>query len=196
MYKNKQVRMIFAQTLNRVIGINGTLPWYCPADMKIFRGLTHGCCVIMGRKTWESLPERNRPLKGRMNIVISRTEGYVAEGATVYKSLEEALDHAPEPIVIIGGGELYSQAMQWADEISVSQMAIALMTNQYKVEELTFAPQIDESVFGMDTVLDYASEVVDLPSGGKYTTPAFHHVTYRRLPKNSMPDSMRSHVLG
>lgn len=180
MYKNKEVRMILAQSLNQVIGVKGRLPWYVPEDMRIFRSLTHGCCVIMGRKTWESLPEKVRPLRGRKNIVISRDLEYKAPGAMVLQSLEKALEIAPEPIVIIGGGELYSIGMQYADEISVSQIQCVINPNDYEEGELTFAPALTEGEFGVTNLLPYAAEDVRLDDGKIYKAPAFQHITYRR----------------
>lgn len=180
MYENKEVRMILAQSLNRVIGIKGKLPWTCPDDMKLFRALTHGCCVIMGRKTWESLPQKVRPLKGRKNIVISRTEGFKAEGATVCKSLDDALQHAPQPIIIIGGGDLYNQAMPFVDEIAVSLMQTIIDTSAYNSDDVVFAPEIKESEFGIHTVLAYPEKKIPLADGKVYTAPGFRHITYKR----------------
>lgn len=104
----------------------GTLPWHLPEDMKHFRELTTGKPVIMGRKTWESLPERFRPLPGRLNLVVTRNAAYVAPGATVVGSVEDALaacGAAPEAFVI-GGAELYRQAMALADALEITEVGI------------------------------------------------------------------------
>lgn len=108
------------QESDRGIGYQGNLLYHLPEDMKHFRNTTTGHIVIMGRKTWESIPEKFRPLPNRENIVITRQTDYVARGAKVVSSLDEALDsahnHFPDKeIFIIGGGELYAQAITRAD---------------------------------------------------------------------------------
>src|SRR5574344_2581894 len=89
-----QIALIYAVAANGVIGRNGSMPWHVPEDLAHFRALTSGCPVIMGRKTWDSLPERFRPLPGRRNIVITRQSDWQAEGATTVHSLEQALQAA------------------------------------------------------------------------------------------------------
>jgi dihydrofolate reductase len=104
---------------NRALGKDGQLLWQIPDDLKRFKAITSGHPVIMGRKTWESLPEKFRPLPGRLNIVVTRQEGYEATGAEVCASLETALamaqgTHAAEggmEVFVIGGGELYKEAL-------------------------------------------------------------------------------------
>ena len=101
---------------NRVIGINNTLPWHLPADLKHFRQITTGHHVIMGRRNYESI---GKPLPNRTNIVVTRNRNYRAPGCVVTHSLEEALEHAhadPE-IFIIGGAELYRQSFAHADRL-------------------------------------------------------------------------------
>jgi dihydrofolate reductase len=100
----------------RAIGRDGKLLWRIPEDMARFKVCTVGHPVIMGRKTWESLPERFRPLSGRTNIVVTRDQAYTAEGGTVVHSLEAAFTVAKssdgaEEIFVIGGGELYREAL-------------------------------------------------------------------------------------
>lgn len=109
-------------TGTRAIGKNGRLLWHVPDDMKRFKALTTGHPVIMGRKTWESLPERFRPLPKRANIVVTRQVGYVAPGAVVADSLEAARAAAARAagaaeIFVIGGGELYAAALPHADRL-------------------------------------------------------------------------------
>jgi dihydrofolate reductase len=124
--------LIAAMARDRVIGREvdgvGTLPWHLPEDMKHFRELTTGKPVIMGRKTWESLPERFRPLPGRHNIVVTRNPSYAAPGATVAGSVEAALEAcgaAPEAFVI-GGAELYRQAIGRADRLEITEIDLAV----------------------------------------------------------------------
>ena len=105
--------LIAAVARNRVIGKDNQLLWHLPEDMKHFREVTRGKPVIMGRKTWESLPEKFRPLPGRHNIVVSRNLDYKAPGATLVSSLEDAIDltrSADETFVI--GGETLSTLLK------------------------------------------------------------------------------------
>ena len=119
------VFLIAAVARNNAIGKDGALPWHLPEDMKYFRETTRGKPVIMGRKTWESLPERFRPLPGRTNIVLSRNGNYAANGATVVASLEEALHAAAdaEEVFVIGGAELYRQALPIAQRLYLTELA-------------------------------------------------------------------------
>src|ERR1700712_3211251 len=116
--------LVWAQTSTGVIGEAGSMPWHLPEDMKHFSRLTTGHPVIMGRKTWESFPDKYRPLPGRTNIVITRHEGWAgtpeAEGAVAVRSLDDALlesQFAPgqEMVWIIGGGEIFTQSLDLAD---------------------------------------------------------------------------------
>ena len=121
-YESGRIALIAAIGKNRELGRSGELVWHLPDDMRHFKELTLGHPVIMGRKTWESLPERFRPLPDRTNIVVTRQEGYTAEGATVDASLEDALASAAladgvDEIFIIGGGELYAAALPLADRL-------------------------------------------------------------------------------
>jgi dihydrofolate reductase len=105
---------------SRAIGKENKLLWHIPEDMKRFKALTVGHPVIMGRKTWESLPEKFRPLPQRANIVVTRDLAYEARGASIASSLEEAIAKAKkaegsEEIFIIGGGQLYAEALPLAD---------------------------------------------------------------------------------
>ncbi|HRH74238.1 MAG TPA: dihydrofolate reductase, partial [Zoogloea sp.] len=99
--------LIAACGRGRVIGIDNRLPWHLPEDMKFFRETTRGKPVIMGRKTWESLPDAFRPLPGRLNIVVSRNAGFQAAGGTVVGSLPEALSAARDANIafVIGVAE-------------------------------------------------------------------------------------------
>jgi dihydrofolate reductase len=114
-----RISLIVAMTDNRVMGADNQLPWRLPADLKRFKKLTLGKPVIMGRKTWESL---RKPLPERKNIVVTRDEGYQAQGGVVATSAVEALAEAgdAEEVMIIGGAELYSEFLPRADRIHMT----------------------------------------------------------------------------
>jgi len=116
--------LIFARARNGVIGKSGGLPWHLPEDMAHFKQVTMGCPVIMGRKTWESLPERFRPLPGRTNIVVTRQPHWQAQGATRAASLPEAvaLCEGQAQAWVIGGAEVYAQALPLANTAEVTEI--------------------------------------------------------------------------
>ena len=116
-----RVYLVAAVAANGVIGANGRLPWHLPEDLRHFKSLTLGHPVIMGRRTWESL---GRALPGRENIVVTRAPGYQAPGASVAASLDAALALcAGEPTAfVIGGGELYAEALAVADGLVLTEI--------------------------------------------------------------------------
>lgn len=115
------VTLIVAVAANGVIGARNTMPWHLPADLRHFKAATMGRPVIMGRRTFESI---GRSLPGRVNIVVTRNAGYSAPGCVVAGSLETALAAAGDAgeIFVIGGGELYGQAMPRADRLVVTEI--------------------------------------------------------------------------
>jgi dihydrofolate reductase len=120
------VTLIAAIARNGVIGIANRLPWHLPADLRHFKALTTGHAVIMGRKTWESLPAKFRPLPGRRNIVVTRNGEYVADGATVSLSLADAVATASgDEVFVIGGAELYKAALPLADRLQLTEIDAA-----------------------------------------------------------------------
>jgi dihydrofolate reductase len=134
------VSLVVAVSRNGVIGRDCGLPWHISSDLKRFRQITMGKPVIMGRKTWESLPKR--PLPGRRNIVISRRPDYVAEGGNVVRSAGEALEmcrNEPE-VSIIGGGEIYGLFWTLADRIYLTEVDL-------EVEGDTRFPVIDPDLW-------------------------------------------------
>ena len=120
--------LIAAVARNGVIGRDGALPWHLSADMAHFRDLTRGCPVIMGRRTWDSLSPRYRPLPGRANIVVSRRAGWTADGAQAAPSLAAALRlaqvrlDASRRVFVIGGAQLYREAMPQADQLELTEV--------------------------------------------------------------------------
>jgi dihydrofolate reductase len=125
----KRPRIVFVVAIarNGVIGHHGTLPWRIASDLKRFKAITMGKPVIMGRKTWESLPRR--PLPGRRNIVITRDRHYRAEGAVVVASVDEALVQAQktdsDEICVIGGRDIFRQMLPVADRLYLTEVDLA-----------------------------------------------------------------------
>jgi dihydrofolate reductase len=120
-----RINLIFARAANGVIGKDNTMPWHLPEDLAHFKRQTQGCPVVMGRKTWDSLPPRFRPLPGRSNIVVTRQSDWQAEGALRAAGLPEALSlcgDAPD-IWVIGGAEIYRQAEPLAVRAEVTEIA-------------------------------------------------------------------------
>ena len=121
-----ELKLIYARSRNGVIGRDGQLPWHLPADLAHFKQTTLGQAVVMGRKTWDSLPERFRPLPGRTNIVITRQTDWHAPGALVAHSLEQAMSlcPAPGPLWVIGGADIYAQALPLASTVVVTEIDV------------------------------------------------------------------------
>ena len=155
-----EIVIIAAVAKNRVIGKDNTLIWNIPEDMAHFKALTSGQTVIMGRKTWESLPPRFRPLPGRRNIVISRQADFAAPGAELAASLEAALQLAApaETAFIIGGEQIYRQAMAVADRLEITEVDL-------EPEGDAWFPAIDPNRWRVDQKAEY---------------PGFAFNTYRR----------------
>ncbi len=118
------ISLVVARAENGVIGAGGALPWHLPGDLKRFKEITFGKPVIMGRKTWDSLPRK--PLPGRSNIVLTRDVGFAAEGAVVVHSLEAALALAakenPSEIMVIGGADVFAATLPLASRIHLTEV--------------------------------------------------------------------------
>lgn len=119
-----RLALIAAVARNGAIGRGNALLWHEPEDQKHFRRVTMGCPVIMGRKTWDSLPARFRPLPGRRNIVITRSNAWHAEGAEAVSSIDAALSllDSTEKAFVIGGAEVYALALPTADELVLTEI--------------------------------------------------------------------------
>lgn len=130
-----RVSAVVAASENNVIGKDGGLPWHVSSDLRLFKQITMGKPVIMGRRTWESLPRK--PLPGRRNIVITRNQDYEAEGAEIVGSVDEALAacQGEEEVSIIGGGQVYERAMDRTDRIYLTRIHL-------NVEGDTFLPDL------------------------------------------------------
>jgi dihydrofolate reductase len=139
-----RVALILAVSENGVIGKGGTLPWRIPEDMRWFKQTTLGKPCIMGRKTWESFPKR--PLPGRPNIVITRERSFAAEGATVVHSFDDAVRAAErlkgdaDEIMVLGGAEIYREALPRADRIYLTRV-------HAHVDGDTYLPELDSAVW-------------------------------------------------
>jgi len=123
--KNTRIHLIYARAANGVIGKDNALPWHLPEDMAHFKRTTVGCPVIMGRKTWDSLPPKFRPLPGRLNIVVSRNTDWRADGALRAASLADAVSLCPPgaDAWVIGGAQIYAAALPLADTAVVTEIA-------------------------------------------------------------------------
>ena len=136
------IGLIWAQSTSGVIGRDGTIPWRLPEDLARFKELTMGHTVVMGRRTWESLPRSVRPLPGRRNVVITRDPDYRADGADVVTSIEAAL--AEPQTCVIGGSEIYHLALPAATRCEVTEVEIDLRLE----DDDALAPVLDESWVG------------------------------------------------
>lgn len=117
----KHIAVISAVSQNGVYGEGDKIPWHIPEDVKHFKEITTGHTVVMGRGTWESLPKKFRPLPKRHNMVITNTPNYVADGAVVCRSIEQAIADAPtEKVFCIGGASIWYHAMYFANEAFIS----------------------------------------------------------------------------
>ncbi|MGZ4035537.1 MAG: dihydrofolate reductase [Bacteroidia bacterium] len=140
--KPMSISIIVAVANNNVIGKDNTLVWHLPADMKFFKEKTTGHCIITGRKNYESIPEKFRPLPNRTNIVITRQENYSAPGAVIVSSVEDAIEKAKQTgddeIFIIGGAEIFKQSLHLANKIYFTKI-------YHSFEGDVFFPEINPS---------------------------------------------------
>ena len=190
------ISLIAAVSENNVIGKNNTLPWHLPADMKYFRDTTMGHCVIMGRKNYDSIPLKFRPLDGRTNIVVTRQKSFQADGCIVVNSVEEALKKAKAPpppeggntggalsgfppsgglrgaseVFIIGGADIYRQTIGIADKVYYTKI-------HHTFEGDAFFPKIDSRKWKMTS-----EKVVNPDEKNKFS---FSFCVYEKV-KNSL----------
>ena len=163
------VSAIAAMAKNRVIGRNGDLPWNIPEDLKFFRTKTNGHVIVMGRKTFESFPKL---LPNRLHVIITRQEGYQPEGTQVFHDLASALafcktttqqhsDKYGEEVFVIGGGEIYREALPFTDRIYLTEI-------HQEVDGDTKFPEFEKAEFHETERIQHAGEL------------AFDFVTYQR----------------
>lgn len=150
------ISLIWAMAENRVIGRDNKLPWHLPNDLKYFKRLTTGKAVIMGRKTYDSI---GKPLPNRTNIVITRDTAFSAEGIKVVHSLADAIEMAEaeclingnDEVIIMGGAEIYKQALPQADRLYVTLV-------HAEVEGDAYFPEVDFSQFELKSRDDYQAD--------------------------------------
>jgi dihydrofolate reductase len=137
-----RLSLVAAVARGGVIGRDSGIPWRLPEDMQRFRAITMGHPVVMGRRTWESLPDRFRPLPGRGNVVVTRNPDWSAHGADRAGSIEDALrllEDEPQ-VFVIGGGEIYAAALPHADELVLTEI-------EAEIEGDTYFPEWDRDDF-------------------------------------------------
>ena len=134
--------IIAAIAENRGIGLDNDLPWSLPDDMQFFKSSTQGKSVIMGRKNFESIPHKYRPLPNRQNIIVTHKSDYQADGCTVVNSIEEGIEKSNRDgdVFIIGGGQIYADALKnnLVDEMLLTEV-------QAEIEADVFFPEFDKT---------------------------------------------------
>ena len=132
----KTLTLIAAMGKNRAIGLDGRMPWHLPAELQHFKKTTMSKTIVMGRKTWQAI---GRPLPGRQNIVVSRNPGFLAEGADLASSVDDAVAMSEsDEVMIIGGGQLYALALP-----SATRMVLTLIDIEPEAD--TWFPEWDDS---------------------------------------------------
>lgn len=161
---------------NRAIGRSQQLLWHLPEDLRHFREATHGKPVIMGRKTWESLPPAFRPLPNRQNIVVSRNPAYRASGATLAGSVDEAIRLAggSSEVFVIGGEDLYRQTLPLAERLYLTEVA------EYPLAD-SFFPELQPAQWR--EVSRHSGNAKSTAEDGTPKGPAFDFVIYERCPR-------------
>ncbi len=152
------ISLIVAIAKNRVIGKNNQLIWHLPKDMKFFMDTTIHHPVIMGRKNFESIPEKYRPLKNRDNIIITRNRNYTAEGCAIVHSIEESIEYVNKnlktnELFIIGGGEIYKKCLEMN---VVDRMYITHIETAFDGD--TFFPEINGKNWSTETIMKHAKD--------------------------------------
>ena len=147
------ISLIVAASTNNAIGSNNQLLWKLPKDLTFFKNTTWGNAIVMGRKTFESLG--NKPLKGRLNIVITRQERWGAEGVMVVHSFEAAVvlakSHQYKELFVAGGGEIYKEAILRADQIYLTRVHVEIVGD-------TFFPEIDSNKWQIATDVEFSTD--------------------------------------
>lgn len=128
----RTVGLVWAQAANGVIGRDGTLPWRLPEDLAHFRAVTAGATVVMGRRTWESIPARFRPLPGRRNLVLTRDPTWSEPGAETVADLAAAVGATAGDVWVIGGAAVYAEALAAADALGVTHLEVTELADPFE----------------------------------------------------------------
>jgi dihydrofolate reductase len=149
------ISLIVAVSENNVIGKNNDLPWHLPTDVKYFRDVTMGHCVIMGRKNYDSIPLKYRPLDGRTNIVVTHQKDFKAESCIVVNSIEDALKECRNKneaeAFVIGGADIYKQTIDIADKLYYTRI-------HHSFDGDAFFPKVDERKWKLTSRKDVAAD--------------------------------------
>jgi dihydrofolate reductase len=164
MNQKSNLSIIVAMAQNRTIGVNNTLPWRCPEDLKHFKALTMGHHMIMGRKTFDSI---GKPLPGRTTVIVTRDRNLQIEGCVIAHSLQDAIKACASDTqtFIVGGADIYSQSLQLADTLYITEI-------QQEVVGDAHFPEFDKNVW-QETAREVRSQETPQPLH-------YHFVTYRR----------------
>lgn len=157
-----KIALIVAMGQNREIGKDNDLIWHLPKDMQFFKDSTKGEVVLMGRKNWDSIPVKYRPLPGRENAVLTRTEGLELDGATVFNTLEEAVAHYEalndeRTFFVIGGAEIYKLAL---DKGVIKEMYITHIDESFDAH--AFFPEVDFSQWKEELIMTHQKDEKDI----------------------------------
>ena len=147
------VKLIVAIGANRAIGKDNDLIWHLPADMRFFSETTRGHIVIMGRKNWESIPSKYRPLDRRLNVVITRDKSFSDEGCVVFHSIESAIEHYANDertSFIIGGGQIYAYCLE---HNLIDEMLITHIKAEFEAD--TFFPEFDKNNWTKTSIMHH-----------------------------------------
>lgn len=153
-----KIALIVAMGKNQEIGKDNDLIWHLPKDMKFFKDTTSGHIVLMGRKNWDSIPTKYRPLANRENVVLTRNKGYKTEGAAIFNSLERAVNtyssnNEDRTLFVIGGAEIYKLALE---KSLIDEMYITHINEDFDAD--AFFPVVDYSKWKSETILEHRKD--------------------------------------
>lgn len=155
------VKLIVAKASNDVIGKDNDLIWHLPADMRFFTQTTKGHIVVMGRRNWDSIPIKYRPLSERINVVISRNNNFQSPDCISFKSLEDAVENfkneKTKDIFIIGGGQIYRDALE---KNLVNEMLVTHINAEFEGD--TWFPEIDPNLWNKELILSHPKDEKNL----------------------------------
>jgi dihydrofolate reductase len=168
-----KIKLIVAKAQNDVIGKDNDLIWHLPADMRFFSETTKGNIVLMGRRNWDSIPLKYRPLSNRINVVITRNTGFSHPDCVVFNSVEAGINHYKnhaataddQDLYIIGGGQIYAYCM---DNDLLDEMYVTFIDHTFDGD--TYFPEIDESKWKKERIMHHP-----IDEKNKYLFEVFHY---------------------